>query len=346
MLKAVTIHFRKITLSLAWLYALLLSLWFLLHLIWGDSFWWLGLLNAFALYLFLPLLLFLPLTLIYKTRLLKPLSLPVLLFLWLYGVLFLPAWPVAQATAAPPLSVMTFNIWGLSLNPETARVILASGAPDLVALQELSPGMAGMVLKETGQVYPYHLFRPDRWNKGMGILSRYPLKELDSSHLRDEQWQVQIVEVDLPGRTITVYNCHPHNDVAWRHLKQGSSLARGIQLTYEGRRALIERLLQDISHRSTPILVLGDFNSSAQNDVYTMLANRFTDAHAAAGWGFGHTFPAAWGKFEEIPTPPRQLRLDMIFYSEEFATLSSHTSPLHGESDHLPVLAELVWRQR
>ncbi len=41
---------------------------------------------------------------------------------------------------------------------------------------------------------------------------------------------------------------------------------------------------------------------------------------------------------------PRQMRLDMIFYTDEFVALSSKVSKAYGESDHLPVVAELAMK--
>ena len=40
----------------------------------------------------------------------------------------------------------------------------------------------------------------------------------------------------------------------------------------------------------------------------------------------------------------KQMRIDMIFASEELVPLSSRVGTTHGESDHLPVLAEFGWR--
>jgi len=67
------------------------------------------------------------------------------------------------------------------------------------------------------------------------------------------------------------------------------------------------------------------------------------DVHGSVGWGFGHTFPAYAGSFRGIPIFSRQMRIDMIFYSPELAAVGTQVSATHGESDHLPVIAELVW---
>lgn len=78
---------------------------------------------------------------------------------------------------------MSFNIWGGSQSKETARVILDNGTPDIVAVQELTPQMATTLLKEVGDIYPYRAFQTGPRNEGMGVLSRYPLVELETSYL-------------------------------------------------------------------------------------------------------------------------------------------------------------------
>jgi endonuclease/exonuclease/phosphatase (EEP) superfamily protein YafD len=337
------LYFRKITIGLTGLYTGLLCAWFILYQKLGDSLWWLALLNIFAPYLFLPLILLLPLNFISRWRLLWILSLPLLIFAWLYGQLFLPGWPVA--TNGQHLSVMSFNIWGASRTPATARVILANGSPDIVAIQELRPRMAKIMLKELEGVYKYQVLQAVGGNRGMGVLSRYPLKEVDASHLRASEWQIQIVEVEVNDRIITVYNCHPRSFDVLFYIKHGLPMARPMEAAYQRREALIARLIQDIAGRSTPVIVLGDFNSTDRSDVYALLTSALDNTHQETGWGFGHTYPAQGGGFQGIPILPRQLRLDMIFYSDEFVALSSRVSAIHGESDHLPVVAELAWRE-
>jgi len=53
--------FRSVIGVLGWSYLGSLSLWFGLRLLFFDRFWWLALLNTFAPYLFLPIVILLPL---------------------------------------------------------------------------------------------------------------------------------------------------------------------------------------------------------------------------------------------------------------------------------------------
>jgi endonuclease/exonuclease/phosphatase (EEP) superfamily protein YafD len=238
---------------------------------------------------------------------------------------------------------MTFNIWGGSRTQETAQVILADGSPDIVAIQELDPQMTEILLDEVGAEYPYRVFQTDLQSAGMGVLSRYPLTELDTSRLAAPGWEIQVLQVQVDRQAFILYNCRLHGSNVLVYLEAGAALADEVRASFEMRQSLIHRLVADIASRPGPVMVVGDFNSTDQSDVYAILTSHLTDAHQAAGWGLGHTFPAYRGSFRGIPILPLQMRLDMILYSEEFTAASSRVGSSAGESDHLPVLAQLVW---
>lgn len=328
--------------TLAWLYAITVSFWFGLNMWLDDSVWWLALLSAFAPFFFLPLALLLLTGLFYRRRAfwLSGLA-PALIFVLLYGCLFLPQQP-PPPTISQPFTIMTFNVWGYSRSARTARVILADGMPDVVALQELTPAMAQVMVEQLGRIYPYRVLDVDNPNRTLGVLSRHPLTELDATHLNGPGAQVQILEIQIGDRKFTLYNCRLPSPNILAYWEQDLSLSGKVGNLLQQRKDATRRLLADIDTRTGPTIVAGDFNSTALNAPYALLTAKLSDAHRAAGWGFGHTFPAYAGNYRGIPIPARQMRLDMIFYSEGLVGLDSYVSSAHGESDHLPVLARLV----
>lgn len=93
------------------------------HHVYGDTLWWLALINAFAPFLWAPVAIFLVIGLVVRTG---PLAWPGAAHSNLFGHLWRPSfprWPVAHAASPTPLTVMTFNIWGGSLSPRTIQVI-------------------------------------------------------------------------------------------------------------------------------------------------------------------------------------------------------------------------------
>jgi endonuclease/exonuclease/phosphatase family metal-dependent hydrolase len=178
----------------------------------------------------------------------------------------------------------------------------------------------------------------------VGVLSRFPLTQLDAGALTDPDWQVQVFRVEAESQTFLLYNVHLQVSNALAYLEEGDSVAADVAASVKSREAQARRLMADIATRSEAVIVAGDFNCTDQSGAYSILADTLSDAHQAAGWGFGHTFPAYGGSWHGIPIVPRQMRLDMIFYSDDFVALSSSVGSAHGESDHLPVLAEIAWR--
>lgn len=335
-------YFHTFFRRLAWLYTALIVGWIIAHFWFGDRVWWLALLNPLASFLFTPLLFFcLPLLLLRDRRFWLALLAPIVIFLVLYGELFLPAWPAKTSTKSPPITVMTFNIWGGSYRKKTAQSIRANGLPDIVALQELHPFMIRLLLPLVGAYYPYHEF--DLRGTGMGVFSRYPLRKIIPSFKLQPGWQLQMLQVQVEERTFILYNCHPRSTDIFRGLRQGWAFANEVDETFRMRLQFAQSLLDDLKTRHEPVVVLGDFNSPDGSDVHQLLLHRLNDAHRRAGWGFGHTFPAQQGYSHGLPIFRRLTRIDMIFYSSDFVALSSHVGAASGESDHLPVLATLAW---
>ncbi len=116
-----------------------------------------------------------------------------------------------------------------------------------------------------------------------------------------------------------------------------------VKASFEHRMRLFERLLDDIARRSGPVIVAGDFNSTDQSDVYTLMRGRLHDAYRAVGWGFGHTFRLC-RQLPWHPIFPRQMRIDMIFYSDALVALESKVAGV-GRIGHLPLLARWDLRE-
>jgi len=346
------IKHKRAWLSIIWSYSGFIVGWYSLHLLLGDRIWWLGLLNAIAPWLFAPLLCLLPLALLtinthhYNPLYDAPLLLPTILLLALYGSIFVPLRTSAHAASNPALTVLSFNIWAGSRSEATIDVIAANDWPDIVAIQELTPPMAELILEKLGSRYPYHLLDITPYHYGLGIFSRLPLTMLDSSAFADSALRVQIAQVhndDATQHSFTFYNLHlSFGDVLY-DLGHAAVVRNKITTGYQTRLELAQKLVQDIEKRMGPVLVAGDFNSTPQSDVYATMTAHLTDAYQAAGWGFGFTYPTHAADIPRVSYLPRLFRIDMIFFNSGFSAARTWTSPVYGESDHLPVVARVSW---
>jgi vancomycin resistance protein VanJ len=355
--------------GILWFYSALIVAWLVLNTVFGDELWLLALVNTMAPLLFLPVapMLLLGLTR-HRRQLLAPAMPVVVIFLSLYGEQFPLRYYVADLLDGPDVTVMSFNIWGGSRTADTAHVLADNYYPDIVAIQELTAHMAGLLEEMVGAEYPFRAIQQNGDYLGLGILSRFPLTELDASALSGLGWKVQIAQVDIDERPLVLYNLHAAATDLLGQQHAGIPLADEVRTSYQQRRAFAQRLNEDIARRDLPVVVAGDFNSTDRSDVYKILTRRLVDSYREAGWGFGHTFPVLSDSYREVPILARLLtadyaarqttsspfyrfaslglmRIDMIFHNRGLETTRSWVSASHGESDHLPVLARLRWAE-
>lgn len=322
-------------------YLVALPGWWIASLCFGDRWLWLFVLNNLAVYLFLPL----PLAVILAIWTPQPLlrlgaALTLALFVVLYGQLWLPWLPASSAN--PALTVMTYNVLAHNPRPEAvAEAIVRSGA-DVVALQEVSERIGEVLQERLREQYPYHLLARMDEVRGMGVWSRYPLRDTGQRLAGPWLSEPQVLEITHPTATITVVNVHNVSlDVSspgwpWR-----------LHQTAPAREAAAHSLITFARAHRGPLVVLGDFNATDQNRAYRLLRTVLRDAWREAGFGLGHTFPGAdaYGTGRPhlgfLPLPRWLARIDYIFHSPDLRTLDARIGPWDGHSDHRPVIARL-----
>jgi len=168
---------RMVVLLAACVYAVSLFVWATLRTLVGDRYWWTFLLNACALYLFVPLPVVVLAALLARSRSGGVLA-AAALAVWVdrYAGLFLPRDHPCDRDEQG-LTVMTMNI--LFHNRHLERVIAAIRAADadVVGIQELNPAVADAIQRELARDYPYRVLAPrGDSSAGMGTISKYPLR--------------------------------------------------------------------------------------------------------------------------------------------------------------------------
>lgn len=328
--------------GLALLNSLVACGWALIHLCCGDRWWWLFLLNSGAVYLFAPIPLLLGWALLARRRTLSLLLGGVLcLGAIFYGSAFLPK-PVPPDTGTPAVTFMTANLLGFNLQSrETVAAIRASNA-DVIGLQELSPWMADAIQRDLAVDYPYQVLDPEPSVMGMGVISRLPLQATGEQLPGSWVGAPQVLHLTVQAQMVTLVHFHA--------ISPYSSSPAIIEWTTAERERQARTLASFAGSRSTPVVLLGDFNATDQSDAYRLLAAHFNDAWRSAGWGLGQTYPGTdlsgntAPEFHGIPFPRWLVRIDYIFYSGEWQALSTRLGPWNGSSDHRPVVARLMLR--
>lgn len=316
------------------LYAALVLGWVIAHRAVGDGFWLLALANAFAVYLFAPLPLVAVLAAVARQR--KAwiaLFVVAVLLVGLFGDELLPPLTIAHAgSEAASMTVMTYNVLFTTTDPAPAGASVVRADPDLVAFQELTPSLAQALGQEIGPSYPYRTpLHPGACRAEVALWSKHPLRveTVDDDIL----CRVRPVVLDFDGQSVRVVNVH-----AWPYIEINRE---GVEQGLRWRREQIAMVLDSVSGRPEPLVLLGDLNAAPMNDVYQMLTAELVDAFREAGWGLGHTFPTTGGRFRGIPYPDRLVRIDYVFHSAHWAAEAAWVGEWDGVSDHRPVVAQL-----
>jgi vancomycin resistance protein VanJ len=331
-----------------WFYGLFVSLWLILRLLSGDRLWWVALLSAIALYLFIPLpILFVASLWNRRWRLLLGLSIPMIGLILFYAPLFLPSWPEFRQGEGRSLSVMTYNIQLGNLNHLPLVKAIRAAAPDIVALQELTPELIPMLLQDLAADYPYTtLTLPVQENlETVGILSRFPIESTTSFPLPGRRYGIDVktktefstsgprlgvkAVLQLDHQRIQVATADLiHNPVLQVPFNQFTSVAID---HYSQKAREIQQIQQELDKQSLPFLFLCDCNIQDTLAAHAQFAAFAKDSFWEVGWGFGNTVNAN--------TMPMN-RLDYIWHSPQFVALEAAVG-VNGGSDHLPVVAHL-----
>ncbi len=313
------------------LYSVPVSAWLVFRYWKGESWPAVAMLNAVGLWWFAPLVLLLPLALLVRARQASVMMSGVLLIaLLLFGRDLLPASARRVPDDIPRLRVLSFNVLVSNQSDDAVLEMIAAQAPDVIALQELSPEMSASLEARLGEQYPYRLLYPWTDPRGTGLLSRFPLQEGPTLSLDLwERWGQSAV-IDVGGQAVLLVNVHLWPIGTLDRVQFAQALGRQHQQV-----AALKELLATYS--GMPVLMVGDFNASPTNESYARLADGLEDSWRSVGSGLGFTWPAR-GVLHEWMRP--LLRIDYQWSGGAVTPLSLQVLPTVTGSDHLPLLGE------
>ena len=235
--------------------------------------------------------------------------------------------PAAPHAGSKVLRVATLNCRG------TADPIEALGdfVPDVIFLQEMPHAyrlkrFIDQVFEGNGE-YRYNA------GKGCAVVVRGTVHH----NLPIPNSRSQLVGVELPdGRHLELLNIHLrsaatnlnlHRRDCWHEHRQNRAL-RQVELSI-----VLNALKQHTAYPRIPTLIAGDFNAPANDSVYRILKQNFTDAFGTVGVGWGNTFHST------LPL----LRIDQIYSSDKLTPVRSQVFTVKN-SDHRLVVADFVYR--
>ncbi|WP_240803662.1 endonuclease/exonuclease/phosphatase family protein [Streptomyces sp. A0592] len=240
------------------------------------------------------------------------LLLPALAWLGQFGGLLLPA-----EHGAHHLTVVQHNVSDENPDPAGTASALAAAAPELVALEEVTPSALPAYAAALESRYPHHAVEGT-----VGLWSKYPLTGVRRVDIKPagigEGWSRGMrAGVSTPEGEVAVYVAHLPS------VRIGPS-GFASQLRDESARLLGAAVAAEPVDR---VVLLGDLNGTVDDRGLAPLTSRM----AAPRRGFALSWPAAF------PVS----RIDQVL-ARSGTVGGIRTLPATG-SDHLPVAARITW---
>jgi endonuclease/exonuclease/phosphatase (EEP) superfamily protein YafD len=326
-------NLKRVTVSICWVYVVEISSFITWRTFLHELPPFLALINCFTPFLFLPLLVFVPLAICTRSKWAMIASMVVLiLFIDLYGSLFIPRFESAGGEPSQGLRVMTFNL-GYDLGqPEAVIAIIEEQDTDIVAVQEMTADMARLFEQEL-ETFPYMILKPGE--ETTGVLSRYPILKEEWIEPEGGGRLYLHTVVDWDGEAVSIYAVHPYPP----GLDWYKDTFIPIGLFDADQQRQLSEVVERANSEEGIVLIVGDFNMSDQTRAYADIAEVFVDAYREAGWGFGFTFPKGLS-VRDLQVPGPFTRVDYIFHSDELVTRWARVG-CGGGSDHCYVVAQL-----
>lgn len=322
---------RKLALTAIVLYAVLvLTVWGLIRL--GGDRWWPATLLMFGprWVWSLPALVVGPVLAVCQPRLWWALAIVLLVVAGPVTGLCLPWQKLSPARSdAFHLRVLTCNVHRYQVDPSVLAATIDKTQPDIVVLQDWSSRDAPAL----GREQHWHTRRDDE----MFMASRPVIastKVFRVAEFSEGRGSLVRYDVETAVGAIAFFNVHLNSprqgfeEVIDRRFRDGSELQKNSELRM--RQSEIAR--EAVDRASAPTILAGDFNTPAESTIYHRWWSDLTDAFAAAGLGWGHTYF----------TRRAGMRIDHIVTGPGWICRRCWVEAPVG-SPHRPLVADLEW---
>jgi endonuclease/exonuclease/phosphatase (EEP) superfamily protein YafD len=227
--------------------------------------------------------------------------------------------PAASAESASQLElrVLLANVNVKNRSFAAAIALIQKEQPDLVAIVETNRDWI-QALDAVKPILPYALFSPTAEGFGVALYSKFPLEAIAIEAPQEFQDFHLAAQVNVAGKRVTAIALRPPPP-------------KGATLT-QIRNQELEIVANWVRSLDTPIIALGDFNTSLWSPFYQKFVDQTQLHDSRQGFGILPTCPSI--------LPPLYIPIDHCLISADIQASHSRTGKLIG-SDHLSVIADL-----
>ncbi len=242
--------------------------------------------------------------------------------------------PDTTANTAPMnVKIMTYNLFFKNRRPDLSLRLIKKQMPDILALQELTPQWEELLSRELSTLYPYRYTRPLNNAYGIGIYSKYPIKNNEYVYNSKGRLLGQYIFLDIDGKGLFLGNVHLSSPaVALENPKCFYPLYKN---NFKQRYSEYAQVNLWFRSRTTfPKIVVGDFNTMDIDPLYKTILEEWGDLYTAKGEGFGRNFPNSSTIGHPLTT------LDYIFMQGKLRPISAKVIR-KGKSDHFAIMGTI-----
>ncbi len=263
------------------------------------------------------------------------------------------------------LKLMTYNVQNFDLynwnENEVSRNhmmdIIENEDPDLLCFQEFYYENSEdfhnvkLLVNKYGYKY-YHLAETysfkDTHFWGVALFSKHPLEDKASIEFENSKTNAGVLaDVIVEGKKLRVMTVHLESiklgSEDYKYLKNigekvtdwdsQKNILKKLRSAFHKRAEQADYINSLIARSPFPVLLMGDFNDTANSYTYRTMAENLQDAFLQVGWGTGGTYAG--------PLP--SFRIDYIL-ADQSLKVKDFKLIKKKYSDHYPITSTIVWK--
>ncbi len=240
----------------------------------------------------------------------------ILINLWAIVPWYLPAARVAAGDNVSKIRVLELNVFNKNKRYSEAIALIKEENPDVAVFLEVTEEWA-KELKVLEQSYPYFFHYQQSRTSGKSIYSKIPLENPKTKKLVKSRTNI-VTQLNVDGKVVSLILTHPM-------IPTRSS-------SFKVRNEELRKLADYVLELDSPVVVVGDFNTTMWSPYYGELVEKTNLRNARQGFGIQPSWPTHL-PFLYIP-------IDHCLVSPDIQVLKSRTGRNVG-SDHLPLITDL-----
>ena len=236
---------------------------------------------------------------------------------------YLPSSQIIAGDEVNKIRILQLNVFTNNQQYSRAIALVKKENPDIAVFQEVSEKWAEE-LKVLRQNYPYVFHFQDNRIFGKSIYSKIPLENQNIKIISKRYKRTSLVtELKVSEKPISLIVTHLAVPIT--------------RISFQVRNQEFAVLANYVSKLESPVIVVGDFNTSLWSPYYQQFVQKTRLKNGRRGFGIQPSWPTVLPLFY-IP-------IDHCLVSSEFQVLNSRIGENVG-SDHLPVITDLVIPQK